>query len=66
MMTYKEVATLLSVPLGTVYAWVARQCIPHIRLADRSVRFEKDAIEAWLAERRKTPSTTKVGTEVTP
>ncbi len=56
MMTYKQLAEWWHVPLGTVYSWVSRGCIPHVRLADRSVRFEREALEAWLAERRKTPA----------
>lgn len=56
MMTYKDLAAWWNVPLGTIYAWVARGCIPHVRLADRSVRFEKATLEAWLEERRVAPS----------
>jgi len=52
MMTYKELAAWWNVPVGTIYAWVARGCIPHVRLADRSVRFESATLEKWLATRR--------------
>jgi excisionase family DNA binding protein len=52
MLTYKELASWWSVPLGTIYSWVSRGRIPHVRLADRSVRFEREALEEWLAERR--------------
>ena len=60
MMTYKQLAAWWHVPLGTIYSWVSRGCIPHVRLADRSVRFERDALEAWLAVRRTTPSTPRI------
>lgn len=59
MMTYKQLAEWWHVPLGTVYSWVSRGCIPHVRLADRSVRFEREELEAWLAQRRSTPSSTR-------
>ncbi len=52
MLTYKELATWWNVPLGTLYAWVARGAIPHVRLADRSVRFERTTLDAWLSGRR--------------
>ncbi len=59
MMTYQEVAAWWHVPVGTIHSWVARGCIPYVRLADRSVRFERDALEAWLSERRSTASALK-------
>jgi excisionase family DNA binding protein len=52
MMTYKELAKWWNVPLGTIYSWVARGCIPHVRLGDRSVRFESAVLEQWMARRR--------------
>jgi excisionase family DNA binding protein len=55
MMTYQELADWWNVPIGTIYSWVARGCIPHVRLADRSVRFERAALEAWIDERRSMP-----------
>ena len=56
MMTYQELAKLWNVPVGTIYSWVSRGCIPHVRLADRSVRFERAALEAWIDGRRSMPA----------
>ncbi len=58
MMTYDDLVTWWNVPIGTVYSWVARGEIPHVRLADRSVRFEREVLEAWLEERRSRPRNT--------
>ena len=52
LLTYTETAQLLAVPKGTLYAWVHERKIPYIRLAKRTVRFERAQILAWLAERR--------------
>lgn len=55
MMTYDDLVSWWSVPIGTIYSWVARGEIPFVRLADRSVRFEREVLEAWLEERRSRP-----------
>ena len=52
MITYRELAQRWNVPIGTIYSWVARGCIPHVRLGDRSVRFEPAVLEQWMARRR--------------
>ena len=52
LMTYAETAAHLSVPIGTLYAWVHEGRIPHIRLSARTVRFEEFEIQAWLSRRR--------------
>jgi excisionase family DNA binding protein len=51
LLTYKEAAYFLSVPLGTLYSWVSLQRVPHIRISQRCVRFDQAALEEWLAER---------------
>ncbi len=57
LMTYAETAVRLSVPIGTLYAWVHERKIPHIRLSARTVRFEASEIEAWLSKRRVSAAT---------
>lgn len=52
LLTYREVAGMIGVPLGTLYEKVARREIPHVRLGRRLVRFERSAIDAWLRDRR--------------
>ncbi len=50
-LTYRQLATELNVPLGTLYGWVARHQVPHIRVGKRLVRFERNAIAAFVRER---------------
>ena len=53
MMTYEELAEWWKVPRGTIYSWVSRGCIPHVRLAAKSVRFERETLDPWMAARRQ-------------
>ena len=62
-LSYTEVANNYALPLGTLYAFVARGEIPHVRLGKRLVRFEVAALEAWIAARRRGPSVSKDGAE---
>ena len=55
-MGYKATAQLLGVPVGTLYAWVCRGYVPHIRLSRRCVRFDPDAIDEWLRARTHNPA----------
>ena len=51
-LSYREVADIQGVPIGTVYAWVSQRRIPHVRLGPRLVRFQRGALERWLEERQ--------------
>jgi len=53
--TYQQVAEYLGVPVGTVYAWVSQRRIPFIRISGRCVRFDPEAINAWLDSNRSEP-----------
>jgi excisionase family DNA binding protein len=48
----REAAAMLGVPINTIYAWVARKKLPHIRLSPRLVVFDRGELETWIAERR--------------
>lgn len=50
-LSYAEAAHFIGVPIGTLYAWVKRQQIPHLRLGPRLVRFCRQDLEVWLRER---------------
>lgn len=52
LLSYQQVAELAGVPVGTVYAWVSRKRIPHIRLGPRLVRFDPAELTAWIDEHR--------------
>ena len=51
LITVKELADRLKISTATVYDWVYRKIIPYIKVG-RLVRFEIEAIEKWLSERR--------------
>jgi excisionase family DNA binding protein len=51
MMTYRQAADLLQLPIGTIYAMVSHHRIPHVRLGPRLVRFCRDEIAKWLEVR---------------
>jgi len=51
LLTYDEVSEEFSVPKGTLFWWVARRAIPHVRLGPRSVRFRRPDLEQWLQAR---------------
>ena len=54
-LTYKQVATQLGMPIGTVYALVKQQRIPHRRFGPRFVRFDRDEIQEWWASHAVAP-----------
>lgn len=54
-LSYAEAATLLGVPVGTLYSWVAKGFVPHIRFGPRHVRFEQKQLVLWVRSRRVGP-----------
>ena len=50
LMTAKELAALLAISPKTIYGYVARNLIPHYRIAT-SVRFRARDISEWLRSR---------------
>ena len=50
----EQLSLILGVKDGTIYDWVSRGKIPHVRL-ERLIRFDMDEINAWLQERKVTP-----------
>jgi excisionase family DNA binding protein len=51
LLTAREVAGLLRVSTETVLRWARRGELPARRLPGGAIRFEEDAIAAWLTER---------------
>lgn len=51
LLTYQQLSDRLSVPVGTLYAWVSKGRIPFVRLSDRLVRFDEAVIATWLSQR---------------
>ena len=52
LLDYNDLAALLNVPKGTLYNLVWQDKVPHVRLGPKTVRFEREAIDAWLTKRR--------------
>jgi excisionase family DNA binding protein len=48
--TVKEAARFLGVSRQTVYLWVERKQIPHLRVMGRNIRFLKSDLEAFRAQ----------------
>ncbi|MCB9478060.1 MAG: helix-turn-helix domain-containing protein [Deltaproteobacteria bacterium] len=55
LLNYEEAAELLRFKLPTLYSLVSRKQIPFIRLSGRTVRFDRDTLMAWIAEREFHP-----------
>src|SRR5207245_4875285 len=49
-MTVKEAARYLGVSQQTVYLWVERKQIPHLRVMGRNIRFLKSDLEPFHAQ----------------
>lgn len=52
LMNYPAAARVLGIPLGTLYCWVSRKAIPHVRLGPRLVRFDEEELRNWLNSKR--------------
>jgi len=48
-LTVRAAATYLGVSPQTVYLWVERKQIPHLRVMGRNIRFLKSDLEPFLA-----------------
>ena len=55
LMDYQTTALRLGVKLGTLYSWVSRARIPHVRMSARCVRFDPVRIEEWIAAQECEP-----------
>lgn len=52
-MTVKEAAKFLGVSPQTVYLWVERKQIPHLRVMGRNIRFLRSDLEPFRASFRQ-------------
>jgi len=49
-LTVRQAATYLGVSVQTVYLWVERKQIPHLRVMGRNIRFLKSDLEPFRAQ----------------
>jgi excisionase family DNA binding protein len=52
-LTVRQAATFLGVSPQTVYLWVERKQIPHLRVMGRNIRFLKSDLEPFRARFRQ-------------
>jgi excisionase family DNA binding protein len=52
-LTVRDAAAYLGVSPQTVYLWVERKQIPHLRVMGRNIRFLKSDLEAFRARFRQ-------------
>lgn len=52
-MTVKEAARFLGVSSQTVYVWVERKRIPHLRVMGRNIRFLESDLQSFRAQFRQ-------------
>jgi excisionase family DNA binding protein len=55
LMTYPEAAEYLGMKVNTCYQLVHQGRLPHIRFSARMVRFERRALERFIAKHRVAP-----------
>lgn len=51
IMSYKQAATYLDMPLGTLYHMKSKNKIPYVKLSG-SIRFKKADLDAWIEKNR--------------
>ena len=51
LLTVVEVAELTGFAEGTIRHWVSDLRIPYIRISSRCIRFRREDIERWIAEK---------------
>jgi excisionase family DNA binding protein len=49
-LTVRQAATYLGVSVQTVYLWVERKQVPHLRVMGRNIRFLKSDLEPFRAQ----------------
>ena len=52
LLNYPTVSELTNLSVGTLRWLVHERRIPHLRFGPRTIRFERRAIERWIAARR--------------
>lgn len=49
---YEQASRILNVRRETLYSWVCRRRIPHIRLGPRCIRFSRAELNRWIEASR--------------
>lgn len=51
-MNYQQAARYLNLSKHTLYTFVARGVVPHLRYAPRTVRFDRKQLDEWIKQRQ--------------
>ena len=54
LLNIKELSEYLNVSPHTIYSWVSRHRIPHVKL-NGVLRFKLESIEEWVKEKESNP-----------
>jgi len=54
VMDVHQLAKEIGISEGGIYHWVSQKKIPHIKIG-RNVRFDSEAIKAWLEKKKVEP-----------
>ncbi len=49
--TIKDISKYLNVKERTIYSWINKGTIPHIKLTNKVIRFNLNTINEWLESR---------------
>ena len=49
--TIKDISEYLNVKERTIYSWINKGTIPHIKLTNKVIRFNLNTINEWLENR---------------
>jgi excisionase family DNA binding protein len=49
LLTAKETAVVLNIPLQRVYELARQKILPTVVLGERQIRFDEDALRQWIA-----------------
>jgi excisionase family DNA binding protein len=49
-LTINELSKYLKVSKPTIYVWLAKNLIPHIRINKKVIRFEVEAVDAFMTK----------------
>jgi len=55
LISYKQAAERLAVPIGTLRVMVSRKQVPHVRLGKRIVKFDPVKLDHWIDQHRVEP-----------
>jgi len=55
LLTIEDVARITGLSAGSLYHFVSQRRIPFIRLSARCIRFRREDIEKWIADKLVPP-----------